>query len=133
MLTAACDSYRYRLYGASSDHPSCADNLVNAMAELGHTITHVPSPVNFFTRVLVHPDGQVETCEPPSKAGDYIILKAWIDCHTVVSACPQEFNPVAGWFPTELLATILAESESGKAPDATARSGHAAPPRRAKR
>jgi uncharacterized protein len=130
MLTAACDPDRYRLYGASSDHPSCADNLLKSMASLGHNITHVPSPVNFFTRVLVHSDGRVETCEPPSKAGDHIILKAWIDCYAVVSACPQEFNPVAGWFPTELLATTLAESASGKAPGS--RPGRAAP-RRSKR
>jgi len=43
----------------------------------------------------VHAHGRVETREPPSKAGYHIILKAWIDCHAVVSACPQEFNPVA--------------------------------------
>ena len=29
-------------------------------------------------------------------------IKAWIDSIVAVSACPQEFNPVAGWYPTDL-------------------------------
>ena len=117
MLTAACDAHRYRLYGVQSEHASCADNLVKAMAALGHRIVHVPSPVNFFTRVVVHPNGQVETREPPSNPRDHIVLKAWIDCYVAVSACPQEFNPVAGWFPTELMAAVLRASTVGESPN----------------
>ena len=107
MLTAACDSHRYRLYGLQSEHPSCADNLAKAMASLGHDVVHVPSPVNFFTRVQLHPNGEVETHEPPSKPGDKVILRAWIDTYVAISACPQEFNPVAGWYPADLHVAVL--------------------------
>jgi uncharacterized protein YcgI (DUF1989 family) len=56
--------------------------------------------------VTVFPDGRVETGANPSKAGDYVVLKAWIDTVVVISACPQEFNPVAGWYPSDLHAAI---------------------------
>lgn len=109
MLTAACDSHRYRLYGVQDDHPSCAGNLQKTMAELGHKIVHIPSPVNFFAHVEIGRDGTVMNGPmPPSKAGDHVILRAWIDCYVSVSACPQEFNPISGWYPTELNASILA-------------------------
>jgi uncharacterized protein YcgI (DUF1989 family) len=50
----------------------------------------------------------VETGDNPSKPGDCVVFKAWIDCIAVLSACPQEFNPVAGWYPTDLHVGIYA-------------------------
>jgi uncharacterized protein YcgI (DUF1989 family) len=102
LLTAACDEHRYRLYGVQSDHPSCAGNLRQAMKPYAAGRIHIPQPVNFFMKVGVFPDGRVETGPNPSKPGDSVLLKAWIDCVVAISACPQEFNPVAGWYPTEL-------------------------------
>jgi len=107
LLTAACDEHRYRLYGVQGDHPNCAGNLKKAMRGLGHDIVHVPSPVNFFTHVRIGEDGSLETQTPPSKPGDHVVLKAWIDCTVAISACPQEFNPIAGWYPTDLHAAVL--------------------------
>jgi uncharacterized protein YcgI (DUF1989 family) len=44
----------------------------------------------------------VETGDNPSKPGDCVVFKAWIDSIVALSACPQEFNPVAGWYRTDL-------------------------------
>ena len=62
----------------------------------------MPQPVNLFMNVGVFPDGRVETGDNPSKPGDCVVFKAWIDSIVALSACPQEFNPVAGWYPTDL-------------------------------
>ena len=34
-------------------------------------------------------------------------MKAWIDVICAISACPQEFNPITGWYPTEVLVEVL--------------------------
>ncbi len=102
LLTAACDEHRYRLYGVQGDHPSCTQNFRRAMAPFVPGKLFVPQPVNLFMNVMVLPDGRVETGECPSKPGDRVMFKAWIDCIVALSACPQEFNPVAGWYPTDL-------------------------------
>ena len=106
LLTAACDEHRYRLYGVEGGHPSCAGNLRRAMASHFPGRMAIPQPVNFFMNVAVFPDGRVETGANPSKPGDHVLLKAWIDLVVAISACPQEFNPAAGWYPTDLKVEI---------------------------
>jgi uncharacterized protein len=102
LLTAPCDQHRYRLYGVQGGHPSCTDNFLEAMSPFVGKAGFVPQPINLFMDVAVLPDGRVETGDNPSKPGDCVVFKAWIDSVVALSACPQEFNPVAGWFPTDL-------------------------------
>jgi len=106
LLTAACDEHRYRQYGVEGGHPSCVGNLRLAMKAHFRDEFYVPQPVNFFMSVAVLPDGRVETGANPSKPGDHVVLKAWFDCVVAISACPQEFNPAAGWYPSDLHAAI---------------------------
>jgi len=109
LLTAACDPHRYRLYGVQSEHRSCAGNLKEVMAPYwGEGIPfYVPQPFNVFANVPIGADGSVLNGPAPSKPGDYIVLKAWIDQIVAISACPQEFNPITGWYPTELNVDIM--------------------------
>ena len=51
--------------------------------------------------------------EAAATPGDYIVLKAWIDLVIAISACPQEFNNAAGWYPTEILVEILEARVNG--------------------
>lgn len=111
LLTAACDEHRYRLYGVQGEHPSCEGNLRKAMLPYTKERIFVPQPLNLFSNVQVFPDGRVLTCENPSKTGDYVVLKAWIDCIIAISACPQEFNPIAGWYPTDIHVAIFEEAQ----------------------
>jgi len=80
LLTAACDEHRYRLYGVQGDHPSCVGNLRQVMRAHVPDRIYVPQPVNLFMNVTVFPDGRVETGVNPSKPGDFVVFKAWIDC-----------------------------------------------------
>ena len=95
-LLAACDRYRYELLGCEEYHDNCADNLAAALAELGLESPETPSPWNLFMNIPVKPDGSL-TFEPPvCKAGDYILLRAEMDCIIAFSACPQDIVPING-------------------------------------
>lgn len=106
MLFAACDPTRYAQYGAPG-HASCAENFKAALATLGASCPHVPQPVNFFMNVAVRPDGSVTFGAPRTEAGDWVLLRAFMDCLVVLSACPQQWNPAANYHPSDLLARIL--------------------------
>jgi uncharacterized protein YcgI (DUF1989 family) len=108
LLTAACDEHRYRLYGIQGEHRSCTGNLREVMQPyFGETRFYVPQPFNIFAYCPVGQDGSVVNGPPPSKAGDHVVMKAWIDVIAAISACPQEFNPIAGWYPSEIVVEIL--------------------------
>lgn len=106
MLFAACDPARYAQYGVPG-HPSCAENLRAALRKWTVEPCHVPQPVNFFMNVAVRPDGGVEFGSPQTNPGDYVLLRAFLDCLVVVSACPQEWNPAANYHPSDLLLRVL--------------------------
>ena len=42
------------------------------------------------------PVGSLEFVAPASKPGDYILLKAEMDCIVAFSACPQDILPING-------------------------------------
>ena len=108
-LIAACDRYRYALLGCTDYHDNCTDNLAAALADLGLTVPETPSPWNLFMNIPVHADGRV-TFEPPvSKPGDYVLLRAEMDCVVAFSACPQDLIPINGvaCTPTEVHVEIL--------------------------
>jgi hypothetical protein len=95
-LIAACDDYRYGLLGCKDYHDNCTDNLIAGMRQLGLAVTEVPSPVNLWMNIPVGSDGATQWGEPVSKAGDYVILRAAMDCIVAMSACPQDILPING-------------------------------------
>ena len=78
-----------------------------ALRSLGASCPHVPQPVNFFMNVAVRPDGSVTFGPPQTEAGDWVLLRAFMDCLVVLSACPQQWNPATNYHPSDLLARIL--------------------------
>ena len=95
-LLAACDRYRYELLGCSEYHDNCTDNLATALAALGLAAPETPSPWNLFMNIPVSPDGSIGFEPPVSKPGDYVILRAEMDCVIAFSACPQDIVPING-------------------------------------
>ena len=79
-LLAACDRYRYELLGCAEYHDNCTDNLAAALAELGLTPPETPSPWNLFMNIPVAPGGALDFRPPVSNPGDYILLRAEMDC-----------------------------------------------------
>ncbi len=95
-LIAACDRYRYELLGCTEYHDNCTDNLAVALAELGLTPPETPSPWNLFMNIPVKPDGSLSFEPPVCKRGDFVLLRAEMDCVIACSACPQDIVPING-------------------------------------
>ena len=95
-LLAACDRYRYELLGCEEYHDNCTDNLAAALAELNLVPPETPSPWNLFMNIPVESDGTVSFQPPVSRPGDYVMLRAEMDCIIAFSACPQDMVPING-------------------------------------
>jgi uncharacterized protein YcgI (DUF1989 family) len=93
MLLAACDQFRYEFFGHRGPHANCSDNLMTAMRRIGHEISVIPQPVNFFTHTKVEPDGRLVAPGNIVPPGAYVELEALIDVICVVSACPFDVTP----------------------------------------
>jgi uncharacterized protein YcgI (DUF1989 family) len=108
-LIAACDDYRYGLLGCTEYHDNCTDNLFAAMRRLGLRAPECPSPLNLWMNIPVGEDGRTEWGEPVAKPGDYVVLRAELDCVVAMSACPQDILPINGALrqPTEAHYQIL--------------------------
>ena len=108
-LIAACDDYRYGLLGCKEYHDNCTDNLRAAMRHVGLEAPEVPQPLNLWMNIPVAPDGATTWGEPLSKPGDYVVLRAELDCIVVMSACPQDILPINGKAcrPTEAHCQVL--------------------------
>ncbi len=95
-LMAACDDYRYGLLNCTEYHDNCTDNLFAGMRNIGLTPTECPSPLNMWMNIPVVEEGKTEWGVPLSKPGDYVVLRAEMDCVVAMSACPQDILPING-------------------------------------
>lgn len=95
-LIAACDDYRYGLIGCTEYHDNCTDNLFAAMRAIGLSAPECPSPLNLWMNIPVVADGRIEWRAPVSKPGDFVVLRAELDCIVAMSACPQDILPING-------------------------------------
>ena len=95
-IIAACDDYRYGLLGCTEYHDNCTDNLFAAMRAIGLAAPECPSPLNLWMNIPVAEDGCIEWRAPVSKPGDYVVLRAELDCIVAMSACPQDILPLNG-------------------------------------
>jgi uncharacterized protein len=95
-LIAACDVHRYALLGCKSYHDNCTDNLTAALAQIGLVSDECPSPLNLWMNIPVTGTGATEWGTPLSKPGDYVVLRAVMDCIVVMSTCPQDMVPING-------------------------------------
>ncbi|MFO7857520.1 MAG: urea carboxylase-associated family protein [Ectothiorhodospiraceae bacterium] len=95
-LMAACDLYRYINLGVRDYHDNCADNLRMAMQAIGAPVGEVPQPFNVWMNIPVQPDMSVRWEAPVAGAGDYVDLRAEMDCIVAMSACPQDMIPING-------------------------------------
>jgi len=100
-LIAACDIWRYQGLGCREYHRNCTDNLREAMAELGLAPPECPSPLNLWMNIPVVENDGIQWLPPASKPGDYVVLRAEIDCIVAMSACPQDMIPINGFNPVE--------------------------------
>jgi uncharacterized protein YcgI (DUF1989 family) len=97
-LMAACDQQRYTLLGIKGYHRNCQDNMFEGMGELG---VAPPTPIlasfNIFMNICVLQDGNtLDTRATHCRPGDYVVLRAEMDCYVAFSSCPQDIVPISG-------------------------------------
>ncbi|OCT49206.1 hypothetical protein CLCR_05132 [Cladophialophora carrionii] len=109
-LFGCCDRFRYHNLGVDGyDHGSCAENMHVALREAaaaglfaaGSISTEwTPDPLNVFMNVPITTPldrqsggGRIECVAPESRAGEYLVLRAELDCVAVMSACPNDVIP----------------------------------------
>jgi uncharacterized protein len=107
LLCAACDPWRYEGLGVEGWHASCRENLETAMAALGCSRIEIPQPINLFMNIPVRADGELGWDPARTKPGDYVVLRAELDCYVVVSACPQDIVPINDKNPTQVAIELL--------------------------
>ena len=91
----ACDAYRYQLEGVEGYHRSCGDNLIEALAEHGlKPPRFTPQPFNLWMNCPVLPDGTIDFLPPATQPGDYMVLRAELDCIVAMSACPYDLDAI---------------------------------------
>ncbi len=66
----------------------CQENLAEAIAEFGLTPDYVHDPFNIFMKSGLDEWGRPFYEDPDAQAGDYVELRAEIDCLVAISACP---------------------------------------------
>ncbi len=95
-LMASCDIYRYQQLGADGYHDNCTDNLGQALTDIGLTRVVHPAPFNLFMNIPVRDKSEISFEPAIVKPGEYITLRAEMDCVIAFSACPQDMIPING-------------------------------------
>ena len=85
LYTPCCRYALEKRFGLSCD--GCIENLANALKPWGILAHEISDPLNLFFSVHVDGEGEMEIREPTSKPGDFIDLKAEMDCVVAVSTC----------------------------------------------
>lgn len=90
------------IYGTKGHHPSCFENLVNALAPFGIMPDVIPTTLNVFMNVDVLPSGEIRILPPRSRAGDHLLLRAEMDLIVGVTACSAELSNNGSFKPIDV-------------------------------
>jgi uncharacterized protein YcgI (DUF1989 family) len=77
-----------RLQNYGSDTPGCQELIASAIAAFGMGEESVHPAFNIFMKTGLGPDGKFFWVEPDAVAGDYLEVRAEIDCLVAISTCP---------------------------------------------
>ncbi len=91
LLLAPCSKETFEImYNNNDEHPSCLNNLSQALHPFGISVDDVPTAFNIFMNVQFDLDGKLYVDPPTSTAGDKLVLKLHMDCVVGITACSAE-------------------------------------------
>lgn len=93
LLAGSCNAQIDKVRYGVDAHYGCVENFVAALAPYGIERKDIPMSLNFFMNCPVDSSGAWTIATPVSKAGDYVDLRAEMDCVVALSNCPQDLNP----------------------------------------
>ncbi len=102
MLIGQCSPDVYEKFLGTRDHKNCAENFMKALAPYGLKRRDIPMNLNVFMDCPIAEDGGYKIDFPKSQRGDFVDLKADMDCIVAMSCCPGDGNPCNGYYPTQV-------------------------------
>jgi len=85
---------------------SCRTNFIAELSKWSLGASEIVSNINFFMRVTIGTEGEIEIVPSHSKPGDHVLLRAEMDVIAMISNCPQQNNPAAGFQPTSIEVSV---------------------------
>jgi uncharacterized protein len=87
-----CNRFFFRVYGGGEERDGCHEILARAVAPYGLGPEDVPDSIDLFMNYPFDCElGHFMIKEPLTKAGDYIELRAEMDCLVALSNCPEDY------------------------------------------
>ena len=107
-----CNRWTYEIHGVDS-RDGCFEIISKAISPYGLLPEDIPDAICFNMNYVHHPEEhRWEIKEPVSQAGDYVELRAQMDCLVAMSNCPQDIlNPCNCWHCTPIKIEIYEEEE----------------------
>jgi uncharacterized protein YcgI (DUF1989 family) len=104
LLTPCSEATFRHFYPDHPVHRGCFGNLAEALVPFGVEPDAIPTAFNLFMNVPVNGEtGRLEVLPPPSKAGDFIKLRAEADCVIGLTACSAYASNGGSFKPIEYL------------------------------
>ncbi len=109
-LTAAqsCEKYGNLSYGEARNdfHRNARENFLIELEKFGLDIRDLPANINFFSKVVVQRNGELEYVPGHSTPGSYVELRAEMNVLAIVDTCQHPLDPNAKYSPKPIKVSI---------------------------
>lgn len=105
-LSGRCTRRIYEMRQNEPAHANCQDILAEAIMPFGLAADDVPDVFNCFMDIKLDSEGHIVIAPPTGDKGDYIDLRAEMDCLVAASVCPSDKVPTNDFQPKPLKFTI---------------------------
>lgn len=96
IMFCECHSFVYEHMFKLGPRNGCFENLAGAVAPYGIPADDLPDPLDIFMRTDITEDRELSVGVAASGPGDYIELRAEMDCLIAVSACADDYTDCNG-------------------------------------
>ncbi len=102
LLIGHCSPEVFEKTYDAKGHHSCADNFVKALAPHGIERKDIPMNLNIFMNCPIQNDATYSIDFSKSRRGDFVDLRAEMDCIVAISNCPCDLSPESGYYLTPI-------------------------------
>lgn len=92
LIYPSCHSYIYEEIYKVGPRNGCSENLAIALDSYNIGKENIPDPFNIFMHTDIDKEYKTSIKKPLSKKGDYIELKAEMDCLVAISNCADDIS-----------------------------------------